>query len=196
MLRQAWADFLVAQFLQSSELKNEIYASVAPLDAVLDKYQQSFEKLLKSVLLVHIPEQSQLAFNHRFVTDPRIQDIKKVKSVLEKFFQATASTTNYRAFLGHLERLVPNPEAAVRDEKGSISGLQENSQYPYTSSGSVVCPCDELATWHYEVLEISKDLRALFSVIQGDESFSEYTTGLKLPGSRKAAKKMRGAYHG
>lgn len=171
--RQAWADFRVASLLCEFEMDGPPYKGERPIDAALDKFQQSLEKLLKAAILDLAPEMSKLSFTHRLLTNP------EVNPMFLKLFQMTAALSGGRSGKGQiprtlrmLESLLPDPEAAILDERNRVIGLPINSQYAFTKRDAkgaleVVAPCDRLPVTHgLHALEIQKDLDTLFRSIR------------------------------
>jgi len=172
-LRQAWADFMVANHLVTFSLDDQLHKGQPAYHAAMSKYQQALEKALSAVLLQFLPSRSDLVFVHRYLTDATIWNQAEVRRALLRVFQVTRHVGNLRLPLQAVERLVPDVQQAVLDDFGRCIRLAENAEYPYTdTNGNPVAPCDTFAAVFVQrFLNVRKDLSTLFKALRNMPEF-------------------------
>ncbi|MBC8233514.1 hypothetical protein H8E77_28530 [bacterium] len=172
-LRQAWADFMVANHLVTFPLDDELHKGQPAYHAAMAKYQQALEKALSTLLLQFLPSRSDLVFVHCYLTDATIWNQADVRRALLRVFQVNRHIGNLRLPLQAVERLVPDVQQAELDDSGRCIRLAENAEYPYTDAqGNPVAPCDTFATIFVQrFLNIQKNLSTLFKALRSMPEF-------------------------
>ncbi|MBI1785696.1 hypothetical protein HYR69_11185 [Candidatus Sumerlaeota bacterium] len=201
-LRQAWADYVVGSRLFRDEIEEPPYGGRTPVDAVLDNYQQSLEKLLKAILLQYVPMHSEIVFEHKIISRywrEKNAKANKIRAALQKFFDASPYTSGFASFglFERIERLVPDLSAVtdVSVQHGRFVELPENTQYPYTlaqklgrkravGSRRIVAPCDQLhVSYENRVQEFGSSIRCLFEAVEKDGKFTGIMDELEIGNS-------------
>jgi len=174
-LRQAWADFMVANHLVSFPLNDELHKEQPAYHAAMAKYQQALEKALSAVLLQFLPSRSDLVFVHRYLTDATIWDQVEVRRALLRVFQVNRHIGNLRLPLQAVERLVPDVQQSELDASGRCIRLAENAEYPYTDvKGIPVAPCDTFAAVFIQRFsDVRKNLGTLFKALRNMPEFRD-----------------------
>lgn len=199
-LRQAWADFLVAEHLSEYAFPPDdpIRRGRPAYDAALDKYQQCLEKLLKAFVLRILPHRSDLVFKHRILDDLDDELRRWIELLFAGASRVWATPRGFRA----LEGLVPGGfDRSVRDSRGRVVELPENSQYPYTrgsrsrkSKPEVVAPCDALASAFVRRFgELAKDIEAFLFALSRLAAFENDFEELRVLDHLKAVRRREGS---
>jgi len=180
-LRQAWADFMVANHLVSTPFDDELHREQPAYHAAMAKYQQALEKVLSAVLLQFLPSRSDLVFVHRYLTDATIWNQAEVRRALLRVFQVNRHVGNLRIPLQAIERLVPDVQQAELDASGRCIRLAENAEYPYTDAkGNPVAPCDTFAVvFAQRFLNVRKNLGTLFKALRNMPEFRNISPAIE-----------------
>ena len=172
-LRQAWADFMVANHLVGFPLNDGLHKGQPAYHAAMAKYQQALEKALSAVLLQFLPSRSELVFVHRYLTDATVWNQAEVRRALLRVFQVNRYVGNLRLPLQAVEQLVPNVQQAELDASGRCIRLPENAEYPYTDTrGNPVAPYDTFASvFMQRFRNVRKNLSTLFNALRSMPEF-------------------------